>query len=79
MMYAPSRETVLEKELESVGVALQNAIRRAERAERLISAAPDLLAALEAVADFWSEPLPGRYEWLDKARAAIAKAKQVTP
>ena len=39
---------------------------------RLISAAPDLLASLEALARHWDKPAP---EDVINARAAIAKAK----
>ena len=43
---------------------------------QLIAAAPDLLAALEALMkDFEAEALPGFYEGLCEARAAIAKAR----
>ena len=47
----------------------------------LIAAAPEMLAALEAISDAWAnkKPLAWQPEWhlqlLDQARAAIAKAK----
>lgn len=56
-----------------IGAALHRGAETAEANARLIAAAPDLLAALKELLPMWESGI--REPWVERARAAIAKAE----
>jgi hypothetical protein len=66
---APSRVIA---DMRIVGGVVENEV---QANARLIAAAPDMLAALQDIADFWEEPTLSLWVLKSRVSAAIAKAK----